>query len=70
MYEKLYVHEKIVRTRNCRRRFIKHLLSKKVLGLVNNLSQGQFKKPINNRFYMCFVNPSTVSNVDELTIAS
>ena len=29
MYEKFYVHEKILRTRNCRRRFIKNLLPEK-----------------------------------------
>ena len=29
MYEKFYVHEKILRTRNCRRIFIKYLLPEK-----------------------------------------
>ena len=29
VYEKFYVHEKILRTRNCRRRFIKNLLPQK-----------------------------------------
>ena len=29
MYEKIYVHENILRTRNCRRRFIKNLLHEK-----------------------------------------
>ena len=29
MYEKFYVHEKNLRTRNCRRRFIKNLLPEK-----------------------------------------
>ena len=29
VYEKLYVHEKILRPRNCRRRFIKNLLPEK-----------------------------------------
>ena len=29
MYEKFYVHKKILRTRNCRRRFIKNLLPEK-----------------------------------------
>ena len=29
VYEKFYVHEKILRTRNCRRRFIKNLLPEK-----------------------------------------
>ena len=29
MYEKFYVHEKILRVRNCRRRFIKNLLPQK-----------------------------------------
>ena len=29
MYEKLYVYDKILRTRNCRRKFIKNLLSEK-----------------------------------------
>ena len=29
MYEKFYVHEKILRARNCRRRFIKNLLPEK-----------------------------------------
>ena len=29
MYEKFYVHEKILDTRNCRRRFIKNLLPEK-----------------------------------------
>ena len=29
MYEKFYIHEKFLRTRNCRRRFIKNLLPEK-----------------------------------------
>ena len=29
VYEKFYVHGKILRTRNCRRRFIKNLLPEK-----------------------------------------
>ena len=29
VYEKVYVHEKILRTRNCTRKFIKHLLPEK-----------------------------------------
>ena len=29
VYEKFYVHEKILRTQNCRRRFIKNLLPEK-----------------------------------------
>ena len=29
VYEKFYVHEKILRTRNCRCKFIKNLLSEK-----------------------------------------
>ena len=29
VYEKFYVHEKILRTRDCRRRFIKNLLPEK-----------------------------------------
>ena len=29
VYEKFYVHEKILRTRNCRRKFIKNLLPEK-----------------------------------------
>ena len=29
VYGKFYVHEKILRTRNCRRKFIKNLLPKK-----------------------------------------
>ena len=29
VYEKLYVYEKILRTRNCRRNFIKNLLPEK-----------------------------------------
>ena len=29
VYEKFYVHEKILRTRHCRRRFIKNLLLEK-----------------------------------------
>ena len=29
MYVKIYVHEKILRIRNCRRRFIKNLLAQK-----------------------------------------
>ena len=29
VYEKFYVHEKILRTRNCRRQFIKNLLHDK-----------------------------------------
>ena len=29
VYEKFYVHEKILRKRNCRRRFIKNLLPQK-----------------------------------------
>ena len=29
MYEKSYVHEKILRTRNCRRKFIANLLPEK-----------------------------------------
>ena len=29
VYEKFYLHEKILRTRNCRRRFIKNLLPEK-----------------------------------------
>ena len=29
VYEKFYVHEKILRTRNCRRRFIQNLLPEK-----------------------------------------
>ena len=29
VYEKLYVHEKILRTRNCHRNFIKNLLPEK-----------------------------------------
>ena len=29
MYEKFYVHEKILRAQNCRRRFIKSLLPEK-----------------------------------------
>ena len=29
VYEKFYVHEKILRTRNCRRKFIKILLTEK-----------------------------------------
>ena len=29
MYEKFYVHEKILRARNCCRRFIKNLLPEK-----------------------------------------
>ena len=30
MYEKFYVHEEILRTRNCRRKFIKNLLTEKL----------------------------------------
>ena len=30
MYEKFYVHEKILSTRNCRRKFIKNLLTEKL----------------------------------------
>ena len=29
LYEKFYVHEKILRTRNCRRNFVKNLLPEK-----------------------------------------
>ena len=29
VYEKFYEHEKVLRTRNCRRKFIKNLLPKK-----------------------------------------
>ena len=29
VYEKFYIHEKILRTLNCRRRFIKNLLPEK-----------------------------------------
>ena len=29
VYEKIYVHEKNLRTRNCRRRFIRNLLPEK-----------------------------------------
>ena len=29
VYKKFYVHEKILRTRNCRRRFIKNVLPEK-----------------------------------------
>ena len=29
VYEKFYVHEKVLRTRNCRRRFIKNLFPEK-----------------------------------------
>ena len=29
VYEKFYVHEKILRTRNCRRKFIENLLPEK-----------------------------------------
>ena len=29
VYEKFYVHKKIFRTRNCRRKFMKHLLPEK-----------------------------------------
>ena len=29
VYEKFYVHEKILRTRNCRRKFVKDLLPEK-----------------------------------------
>ena len=29
VYEKFYVHEKFLRTRHCRRRFIKNLLPEK-----------------------------------------
>ena len=29
VYEKFYMHEKILRTRNCRRKFIKNLLPEK-----------------------------------------
>ena len=29
MYEKLYVHEKILHTRNCRRKFFENLLPEK-----------------------------------------
>ena len=29
VYDKFYVHEKILRTRNCRREFIKNLLPEK-----------------------------------------
>ena len=30
VYEKFYVHKKILRTRNCRHRFIKNLLPEKL----------------------------------------
>ena len=29
VYEKIYVHEKILHTRNCRRKFVKNLLPEK-----------------------------------------
>ena len=46
MYEKLYVHEKILRARNCRGRFIKNLLPEK---LKENMEtkQLQFKSRLN-----------------------
>ena len=30
VYEKLYIHEKVLRTRNCRRKFIKNLFPEKL----------------------------------------
>ena len=47
MYEKFYVHEKILRTRNCRRRFIKNLLPEKRKENMET-KQPRFKSRFNN----------------------
>ena len=49
MYEKFYVCEKILHTRNCRRKFIKNLLPEKRTESMQT-KQPRFKSRLNNAF--------------------
>ena len=54
VYEKFYVHEKILRTRNCRRRFIKNLLPEKRKENMET-KQPRFKSRLNNNYDVCLL---------------
>ena len=53
LYEKFYLHEKILRTRNCCSKFIKNLLPEKSKENME-AKQLRFKLPLNNLLYPGF----------------
>ena len=67
--EKLYVHEKILRTRNCRRRFIKNLLPEKRNENMKT-KQPRFNRDwiINNHQCIAFSNTISVWNYQKLNL--
>ena len=60
MYKKFYEHEKNLRIRNCRRGFIKNLLSEKHKENMEN-KQPRFKSRLNKRLTLsCAVHNRTI----------